>query len=109
MSEIFSIPDSNVGYQYIYRENDKHSCIGIKGGEFEGVVYKYGKVTLSEKENPDGTLPFQFEYDIVDSNGLPRSVFDLDFNERIGDILVDIITNEPNANNWENCSYTFSL
>ena len=112
MSEIFSIPDSNVGYQYIYREDDKHSCIGIKGGEFEGVVYKYGKVTLSEKENSDGTLPFRFEYDIVDNNGIKRENFSDEFFNLIGDILVDIIEREDfvgKPNDWENNTKSISL
>ena len=91
MGEIFNVPNSNVGYQYIFKEEDNHSCIGIKGGEFEGVVYKYGKVTLSEKENPDGTLPFRFEYDIVDNNGIQREQFGDEFFKLIGDILVEVM------------------
>ena len=68
-------------------------CIGIRKGKFEGVVYKYGKVSLGE-ETKDGNLPFRFEYDIVDNNELPQEYFKDDFFELIGDILVDIITNE---------------
>ena len=98
-------------YTYVTDKDENQVCIAVVGGKYDGVIYKYGKVSVPNENNlnPDGSLPFQFEYDIVDSNGLPRSVFDLDFNERIGDILVDIITNEPNANDWENSSHTFSL
>ena len=39
-------------------------------------------------------MPFRFEYDIVDNIGFPREYFKDDFFELIGDILVDIITNE---------------
>ena len=88
-------------YTYVTDKDENQVCVAVVGGKYDGVIYKYGKVSVPNENNlnPDGSLPFQFEYDIVDSNGLPRSVFDLDFNDRIGDILVDIITNEPNANN----------
>ena len=49
---------------------------------------------IEAEENPDGTLPFKFEYDIIDSNGWKQEDFGEDFFELIGDILVDIITTE---------------
>ena len=95
-------------YTFVTDKEENQVCVGVVGGKYDGVVYKYGKVTVPDpnEENEEGDLPFQFEYDIVDSNGLPRSLFEIDFNERIGDILVDIITNE--SNNWTNCSNSFS-
>jgi hypothetical protein len=85
-------------YTFVTDKEENQVCVGVVGGKYDGVVYKYGKVTVPDEneENEEGNLPFQFEYDIVDSNGLPRSLFEIDFNERIGDILVDIITNESN-------------
>ena len=85
-------------YTFVTDKEENQVCVGVVGGKYDGVVYKYGKVTVPDpnEENEEGDLPFQFEYDIVDSNGLPRSLFEIDFNERIGDILVDIITNESN-------------
>ena len=80
-------------YVFITTRNEDMQCVGIKEGPFAGVVYKYGKVSLGE-ENSNGTLPFRFEYDIVDNIGFPREYFKDDFFELIGDILVDIITNE---------------
>ena len=72
--------------------------IGIRKGKFEGVVYKYGKVSLGE-ENKDGNLPFKFEYDILDNNMIPREQFeDENFFKLIGDILVDIIDRQENLN-----------
>ena len=56
-----------------------------------GVVYKYGKVSISEKEDADGNLTFSYEYDILDPNSLPREHFGEDFFVLIGDILVDVI------------------
>ena len=72
--------------------------IGIRKGKFEGVVYKYGKVSLGE-ENKDGNLPFKFEYDILDNNMIPREQFeDENFFKLIGDILVDIIDRQEDLN-----------
>jgi hypothetical protein len=51
-------------------------------------------VSVAEEENPNGTLNFQFEYDIVDSNGHKKEYFRDDFKNLIGDILVDIIDKE---------------
>ena len=48
-------------------------------------------------ENPDGTKPLQFQYDIVDNNGIQREQFGEDFFTLIGDILVEVI--EEQANN----------
>ena len=83
-------------YSYVSKVDDKWASLCISGGKFDGVIYNYGKVSVSEEENSDGTLPFKFEYDIVDSNGLTREYFKEDFYEIIGDILLDIVTDESN-------------
>ena len=87
-------------YTFVTDNKENWQCIGIRGGRFDGVVYKYGKVSIPEKENPDGTLPFRFEYDIVDNNDLPREVFGEEFFTLIGDILVDIIIEEKNDSDY---------
>ena len=73
--------------------------IGIKEGKFAGVVYKYGKVSFAKEEDKNGNLPMQFQYDIVDNNGIQREQFDNEFFKLIGDILVEVIEeqtkNEP--------------
>ena len=91
---------------YVFVESPSHdvTCIGINEGKYAGVVLKYGKVSIGE-ENEDGTLPFQFEYDIIENNGIPREEFGDDFFSLAGDILVDIIgTKEKDfaTNDWEN-------
>ena len=86
-------------YTFVTDNKENWQCIGIRGGRFDGVVYKYGKVSIPEKENPDGTLPFRFEYDIVDNNDLPREVFGEEFFTLIGDILVDVIDEQLENNN----------
>ena len=85
-------------YVFITNKNEEMQCIGIRKGKFEGVVYKYGKVSLGE-ETKDGNLPFRFEYDILDNNLIPREEFDDDdFFKLLGDILVDIIDRQENLN-----------
>ena len=80
-------------YVFITNKDENMQCIGIRKGKFEGVVYKYGKVSLGE-ETKDGNLPFRFEYDIVDSNNLPEEWFAEQFNNLAGDILVDILEDQ---------------
>ena len=77
-------------FVYVESKSQDQTCIGIKGGKFAGVVYKYGKVSFGE-DNPDGTKPLQFQYDIVDNNGIPREQFDDEFFNLIGDILVVVM------------------
>ena len=85
-------------YVFITNKDENMQCIGIRKGKFEGVVYKYGKVSLGE-ETKDGNLPFRFEYDILDNNMIAREEFDDDnFFKLLGDILVDIIDRQENLN-----------
>ena len=88
---------SNIKESYVYVESKKQdqTCIGIKGGKFAGVIYKYGSVSLGE-ETEDGNMPFKFKFDIIDNNAIPKEDFKEDFMNLIGDILVDIIE-EQNA------------
>ena len=88
--------DMKERYSFVTNNEENWQCIGIKGGRFQGVVYKYGKVSVPEKENEKGDLPLKFEYDIVDTNGLPDEFFTEDFHELIGDILVDILDEQLN-------------
>ena len=85
-------------YTYVTDESKQWQCIGLteKAGFYQGVVYRYGKVSIPQTEEmtEEADLPFRFEYDIVDSNGLGQEHFGEAFFTLIGDILVDIITNE---------------
>ena len=78
-------------FVYVESESQDQTCIGIKGGKFAGVVYKYGKVSFAKEEDKNGNLPMQFQYDIVDNNGIPSEQFDDEFFNLIGDILVEIM------------------
>jgi hypothetical protein len=97
---------SNIEESYVYVESktQDQTCIGIKGGKFAGVIYKYGKVSIGE-ETSDGNLPFKFEFDIIDNNSVPRENFGDDWTNLIGDILVNIMEKQyAESDNRENDS-----
>ena len=85
--------DIKVRYKFISQDEDDWASILIQDGKFKDVIYNYGKVSIPEEDNlnEDGTLPFRFEYNIIDNVGVPREEFDEEFFTLIGDILVDII------------------
>ena len=81
-------------YSFVNRKGDDQTSIRIENGRFENVIYNYGRVSIPQEDNEDGTMPFRFEYNILDNASIPREEFDEEFFTIIGDILVDIIENE---------------
>ena len=81
---------------FVSQEDEDFASIMIKDGKFKDVIYNYGKVSIPKEDNlnEDGTLPFSFEYNIIDNVGIPRESFGEDFFTLIGDILVDIINEQ---------------
>ena len=75
-------------YKYVTDKTQTWQCIGLVGGKYDGVVYRYGKVGI--EENGDSAV-LRFNYEIVDSNGIPVEVIGDDFKNIIGDILTEII------------------
>ena len=89
-------------YTFVAREDDDVVSVCITdGGKYHGVVYKYGAVSIPEQENPDGTLPFKFDYSIIENVGISRDNFGDEFFTLIGDILVDIINDQLERDNLE--------
>ena len=88
-------------YMFVSRKDDDFASIMIKDGKFKDVIYNYGKVSIPKEDNlnEDGTLPFRFEYTIIDKVGIPRENFGEDFFTFIGDILVDIIDEQSEEDN----------
>ena len=86
-------------YMFVSQVEDEWASVCIKGGKFDGVIYNYGKVSVPKKENNDGTLPFRFEYNIIDNVGISREEFGEEFFILLGDILVDIIDDQLKENN----------
>ena len=93
--------DIKDSYMFVSRKDEDFASIMIKDGKFKDVIYNYGKVSIPEEDNlnDDGTLPFRFEYTILDNVGIPRENFEEDFFTLIGDILVDIINEQSEEDN----------
>ena len=75
-------------YVFVQKEGEDFTCIKIVEGKFENVIYKYGKVGFAKDENPDGTLPMKFDYDIL-SNPNKADIDSKEFIDYIGDILME--------------------
>jgi len=85
---------SDIRDMYTFVENKDKTWTGIglteHAGKYQGVVYKYGKVSVVEnEEKTEATL--QFEWDMLDSNGLPKEMIGDDFFDLAGKILEDIL------------------
>ena len=90
-------------YTYVSRGQEQWASIMITKGEYEGVIYQYGRVSVAEKENEDGTMPLSFDYNVVDQNGHDKEKFDnsVQFKNTLGDILVEILDEQLEAGNLE--------
>ena len=96
--------DIKDNYTFVSQEDEDFASIMIKDGKFKDVIYNYGKVFIPKEDNlnKDGTLPFRFEYTIIDNVGIPRDNFGEDFFILIGDILVDIIDEQSEEDSIAN-------
>ena len=95
---------SDMSEMYTYVENKDKTWTGIglteKAGKYQGVVYRYGEVKIVEDENKENAT-LQFEWDVLDSNGLPKEMMGEDFFTLIGDILVDIMEKQMNEDSLQ--------
>ena len=82
-------------YTFVENKGAKWQGIGLtkEAGFYQGVVYRYGKVTPVEEKD---RLRLQFDWEILDSNGLGKDYFKDDFFNLIGDILYDIMDEQLN-------------
>ena len=80
----------NKRYAFAQRQGDDFSCIKIMDGQYEGIIYKYNNVKLSQTENADGELPLKFTYDIM-ANPNDEDIKSTEFRNYIGDILVECV------------------
>ena len=89
-------------YTFVSQEGDTWANVCIREGKFKDVIYNYGKVSVNHtEENDDGSLPFRFEYNIIDNASIDREEFGEEFFTLIGDILVDIIEEQLKEKNLE--------
>ena len=82
-------------FKFVEHEKDNITaiCLLEEAGMYQGIIYRYGEVKLSEKENSDGTLTMTYDWDMLDSNGLSRDeVYTEDFADLTGVILETILS-----------------
>ena len=84
--------------KFVFLESENipnQTCIGLtEKTEYNGVVYKYGQVTLPDEStlNANKHLNLKFEYDILDTNGVSKEILEgKKFHKLIGDILYHVI------------------
>ena len=79
-------------YKFVENKDRTWQGIGLteEAGKYQGVVYEYGKVSVVENEEKT-EASLQFDFNVLDSNGLPKEMFGEDFYQVIGDVLQDII------------------
>ena len=90
-------------YTFVSRGKEKWASIMLTNGEYEGVIYQYGKVSVPEGEDENGNMPLSFKYNILDYNGHNQEDLESsdDFRNTLGDILVEILDEQLEANNLE--------
>lgn len=98
---------SDMSEYYTYVENESKTWTGIglteSAGMWQGVVYEYGKVSIVEDEKNE-SASLQFEWNLLDSNGLGKECFGDDFFNLIGDILSDLIDENINEGSFTDAS-----
>ena len=84
-------------YTFVANKDRKWQGIGLteKAGFYQGVVYEYGKVSIVENEEKT-EASLQFDFNVLDSNGLPKEMFDDEFYSVIGKILEELIQKQMN-------------
>jgi hypothetical protein len=86
------------GKDYLLVEDDLHPdqfLIQLTSSGYAGVIYRYGKVSIIE-ENDQARLRFIYKIESVPDSLDIRAEYlkdDPEFNNHIGDILSDIISN----------------
>lgn len=63
MNRDFDI-DTSCDYQ---NKSDQMVPFRILTGKFRGIVFSFGKLTVSDKVNDDGTISIEFDFKIIDS------------------------------------------
>jgi len=110
--------DMSSYYKFVTDKEQNWQGIGLtdEAGKYAGVVYRYGKVSVDEDEEKD-IATLHFEWDMLDSNDLPKEEFGDDFFELAGDILQHLIMEQldegglqyVNTDDRENDTYESDL
>ena len=83
--------------------DDDWASVMIKDGKYEGIIYQYGKVSVAESEDENGNMPLSFKYNIIDYSGHNQEDLEssVEFKNTLGDILVEILDEQLEADNLE--------
>ncbi len=90
-------------YTFVSKGGDDWASVMIKDGKYVGIIYQYGKVSVAESEDENGTMPLSFKYNIIDHSGHNQEDLEssVEFKNTLGDILVDILDEQLEAGNLE--------
>ena len=83
--------DKTSKYTFVQKEGDDFTCLKLLSKEYDGIIYKYGNVGFGKEENPDGTLPMIFDYDIIRNPNNKDLGDEKEFINHIGDILLELM------------------
>jgi hypothetical protein len=81
----------NKKYTFVQKDGDDFTCIKLLTVKYDGIIYKYGKVGFGKEENPDGSLPMIFDYDIISNPNKKELGDEKEFINHIGDILLELM------------------
>ena len=85
-----------------YKENDDYVFLEVNGStgikilteDYNNVIFTYYDVSISDvEENSDIPPILSFNYNVIDSCGYIDELFDEEFKNKIGDILLSILLN----------------
>ena len=82
--------DKTSKYTFVQKEGDDFTCLKLLSKEYDGVIFKYGKVGFAKDEDEHGNLPMRFDYDIL-QNPNNKELDNNKFVDHIGDILVELM------------------
>ena len=101
-------PKHREDYVFVEKPGEDFTALKLISGPFSSIVYKYGAIGFrpESEKRPDGTLPMQFDYDIIENN-IDADCDSQDFINHVGDILVVLLDeklkeDKLNAKNWTN-------
>ena len=83
-------------YVFVQKEGADWTGIKLLDEKYKDVIFKYGKVAFAKEENPDGTLPMKFDYDIIFNPHEETSIDKQEFIDYIGDILIEQLEKQVN-------------
>lgn len=90
-------------YSFVEKDvDDDQWYVQLKEGDYSGVVYKYGKIQVKERDYDQAQL--QFQYAIIECpDHLDRSELQTDevFMNTLGDVLTHIIEDSFTSNKFK--------